>query len=168
VRLRRHLDYPPDIPPDQLGLAALDDLLERGDLEDWAPAARAIMQAPRGELADAVLALCEAHPMYGTSMLWRNWIERLRWRAAALDADALTLVELRHRQGLTQHEVAESMGISQSDVSKVERRADLRLSTLRAYAEAVGVELIVAASPAGSRSSQPGTVVELWPLRVGP
>ena len=33
----RHLDVDPTAPPAELGLAALDDLLERGDLDDWRP-----------------------------------------------------------------------------------------------------------------------------------
>lgn len=37
------------------------------------------------------------------------------------------------------------MGISQSDVSKLERRSDVRLSTLRAYLAAIGATLDVVA-----------------------
>lgn len=74
----RHLDYPPGTPVEALGRAAIDDLLDRGDLRDWAPLARAIARDPRGELADTVLHLCAAHPMYGTSVLWSSWIGRLR------------------------------------------------------------------------------------------
>lgn len=43
--------------------------------------------------------------------------------------------------GLTQVELAERMGISQSDLSKLERRRDIRLSTLRAYAAALGGDI---------------------------
>lgn len=74
----RHLDYPPDTPVEQLGRAAIDDLLDRGDLADWAPLAAAVARDPHGRLADVVLQLCAAHPMYGTSRLWTAWIERLR------------------------------------------------------------------------------------------
>lgn len=74
----RHLDYPPAAGIAELGAAALDDLLDRGDLTDWAPLARAVAADPHGPLADKVLHLCAAHPMYGTSVLWRLWIAQLR------------------------------------------------------------------------------------------
>jgi transcriptional regulator with XRE-family HTH domain len=47
------------------------------------------------------------------------------------------------RAGLTQAAVAQRMGIAQSDVSKLERRADIRLSTLQAHARAIGARLRV-------------------------
>lgn len=136
----KNLDYPPGTPVTELGPAALDALLDRGDLDDWTPLARAIADDPGGATADTVLRLCEAHPMYGTSALWRTWIERRRGRA---DAGGITLAEARVRAGLTQTEVAERLGIGQSDVSKLERRSDVLLSTLRAYARAIGARLRV-------------------------
>ena len=51
------------------------------------------------------------------------------------------LAALRLRRGRTQVEAARRMGISQSDVSKLERRRDLRISTLRDYARAIGGRL---------------------------
>lgn len=145
----RHLDYVGEAPIEDLGPAAIDDLLERGDLASWAPLAAAVRRHPRGRLADSVLGLCAAHPMYGTSALWRSWIERLR--AGDPEAEApLTLAALRRKLGLTQEQVAKRMGIAQSDVSKLERRGDVRLSTLRAYLEAAGARLsLVAKRPDG-------------------
>lgn len=137
----RHLDYPSGTPVTELGPAALDALLDRGDLEAWAPLARAVADDPWGALADTVLHLCKEHPMYGTSALWRSWIERRRGRP---DAVGTTLAEARARAGLSQTQVAERLGIGQSDVSKLERRSDVLLSTLRAYARAIGVRLHVA------------------------
>ncbi len=131
----RHLDLAPDTPVTELGPAALDDLLDRGDLEAWAPLAAAIRADPSGPTTDTVLRLCEAHPMYGTSILWRAWIERLRERRD------MGLAEFRRKRGRTQSDVGERMGISQSDVSKLERRRDMRLQTLRAYLAATGGEL---------------------------
>lgn len=137
----RHLDYSPETTVADLGPAALDTLLERGDLEDWAPLVQAIARDPWGSMSDTVLRLCVAHPMYGTSALWRAWIQRRRHEAPA---PGRTLAEARVEAGLTQREVAERLGISQSDVSKFERRADVRLSTLRAYARAIGARLHLA------------------------
>ena len=136
----RHLDYPSGTPVTGLGPAALDTMLERGDLESWTPLARAIAEDPWGATADVVLGLCEAHPMYGTSPLWRSWIER---RRGFVNLDSTTLAEARERAGLTQAEVARRLGIGQSDVSKLERRPDVLLSTLRAYARAIGAHLHV-------------------------
>jgi hypothetical protein len=65
----RHLDDA-DVPVTELGLAALDDLLDRGNFTTWRPLVRAIAADPLGPLADRVLHLCAAHPMYGTSTLW--------------------------------------------------------------------------------------------------
>lgn len=137
----RHLDYGSETPVVDLGPAAIDALLERGDLEAWTPLLRAIAEDPWGPTADTVLRLCDAHPMYGTSALWRAWIERRRSRPGR---EGTTLAEARTRAGLTQAEVGERLGIGQSDVSKLERRSDVRLSTLRAYARAIGARLHVA------------------------
>jgi DNA-binding XRE family transcriptional regulator len=135
----RHLDSPCSTPVTQLGPAALDDLLERGDLETWAPIARAIRAEPWGHVADTVLRLCDAHSMYGTSSLWRHWITRLRQPSD--QSVGVWLASLRTRAGLSQQQVADRMGISQSDVSKLERRTDMKLSTVRSYVEAIGDHL---------------------------
>ena len=54
---------------------------------------------------------------------------------------AALLGELRRARQLTQKTLAETLGMSQSEVSKVERRTDLYVSTLRRYVEAMGGEL---------------------------
>jgi transcriptional regulator with XRE-family HTH domain len=82
--------------------------------------------------------------MYGTSPLLRSWIERCRTRRGARgldDAETVSLAELRRSLGKTQAEVARAMGISQSDYSKLERRRDVRVSTLRSAAAALGGSL---------------------------
>jgi len=137
----RHLDYQPDAPVTQLGPAAIDALLDQGDLQTWAPLAQAIRSEPHGDLADTVLRICKGHEMYGTSSLWRRWIEHLR--GAGRSEAPWSLSELRRRRGRTQQEISTLMGISQSDVSKLERRSDLRLSTLRSYVQATGGALEV-------------------------
>ncbi|OJH41017.1 MULTISPECIES: helix-turn-helix domain-containing protein [Cystobacter] len=55
----------------------------------------------------------------------------------------LTLAELRRLRGLTQVEAATAAGMDQSELSKAERRADHRLSTLQRYVEALGGKLEV-------------------------
>lgn len=54
------------------------------------------------------------------------------------------LVAARRRAGLTQAEVADRMGVTQSTVSGFETEgADPRLSTLQRYARAVGARVVI-------------------------
>jgi DNA-binding transcriptional regulator YiaG len=75
---------------------------------------------------------------------------------------ALPLQELRHARDLTQATLAESMDCGQDEVSKLERRADMLVSTLRRYVEAMGGSLeIVATFPDGEvRISSLGDLAE--------
>ena len=59
--------------------------------------------------------------------------------------DALALAEIRERRGLTQVDVARVMQTSQASVSKLERREDLYLSTLRDFVTALGGRLELSA-----------------------
>ncbi len=71
-------------------------------------------------------------------------------RAAKLIATEATLQELRKALHHSQEKVGEELGVSQAAVSKIERRTDMYVSTLRAYIEAVGGRLdIVARFPGG-------------------
>lgn len=138
----RHLEYPPGTPVEERPIAAIVDALQRGDLNDWKPIAAAVARDPHGPFAARVLDLVAAYPAYGTSALWRAWIERRRAAAeTTVPAAPVGLARLRRKLGLTQVEVARRIGISQSDLSKLERRKDVRLSTLAAYAEAIGGRL---------------------------
>jgi transcriptional regulator with XRE-family HTH domain len=63
----------------------------------------------------------------------------------------MALDELRAARELTQERLAETLGIKQASVSKIERRADLYVSTLARFIEAMGGELeIRAVFPEGS------------------
>ncbi len=139
--IHRHLDVPADTPVEAMPLAAIHDLLDRGDLDDWRPLLRHIERSPHGPLALAVARLVDAYPMYGTSPLLRAWIERCRNRSDARafdESETRSLASLRRSLGRTQEEVARAMGISQSDYSKLERRRDVRVSTLCSAAGALG------------------------------
>lgn len=59
--------------------------------------------------------------------------------------DALELAELRRRRGVTQVQLAERLGTSQGNVSTLEHRVELYISTLREYVEALGGRLEIAA-----------------------
>jgi DNA-binding XRE family transcriptional regulator len=67
---------------------------------------------------------------------------RLNVELAAYEA---TLAELRRARGVTQMQLAKSLELTQPQVSRVEHRTDVLLSTLRAYVEALGGELFVLA-----------------------
>ncbi|HXS17674.1 MAG TPA: helix-turn-helix transcriptional regulator [Polyangiaceae bacterium] len=56
----------------------------------------------------------------------------------------MSLREVRKELGRTQVQVAKEAGMSQGDLSRLERRTDHLLSTLERYAEALGGRLDVA------------------------
>ena len=63
----------------------------------------------------------------------------------------LSLNQLREARSLTQNSLAELLGIPQGGVSRLERRADMYVSTLRNYIRAMGGELkITAVFPNGA------------------
>lgn len=62
-------------------------------------------------------------------------------RTDDLKADYLALNALRKAAGLTQVKVSEILDMPQSNVSRLEKSADMLLSTLRAYVEATGGKL---------------------------
>jgi DNA-binding XRE family transcriptional regulator len=63
---------------------------------------------------------------------------------------ALALAELREAKDLTQMQLAEKLGIDQGAVSKIERRTDMYLSTLRNVIQAMGGQLeLTARFPTG-------------------
>jgi DNA-binding XRE family transcriptional regulator len=55
--------------------------------------------------------------------------------------DALALAELRRDRDLTQSDVAKVLGVTQVNVSRIERANDLYVSTLSDYVTALGGEL---------------------------
>lgn len=59
--------------------------------------------------------------------------------------EEMTLQELREALHIQQGELGEMLGIKQAAVSRMERRNDLLLSSLRKVVEAMGGELIVTA-----------------------
>jgi DNA-binding XRE family transcriptional regulator len=72
----------------------------------------------------------------------RRKIER---RAATLIAEEMTLQELRRARTLTQIEMAKSLGVAQKQISEIEKRTDMHISTLRRSIEAMGGKLSLVA-----------------------
>lgn len=68
----------------------------------------------------------------------RKEVEKL---ADALIAEEMTLRDLRKARNQTQARVAETLGIDQENVSRIEQRSDLLISTLSGYVEAMGGKL---------------------------
>ncbi len=64
--------------------------------------------------------------------------------------EGMALSELREAMNLTQESLAETLHVKQASISKMERRSDMYLSTLRKIIEAMGGKLeIVAIMPDG-------------------
>jgi transcriptional regulator with XRE-family HTH domain len=71
-------------------------------------------------------------------------------RAQAMMAE-MPLQELRQAKELSQEKLAAELHVNQAAISKLERRTDMYISTLRGYIEAMGGELeIVARFPDGA------------------
>ena len=67
--------------------------------------------------------------------------KKIEEAADALIAEEMTLRDLRKARNQTQARVAERLGINQENVSRLEQRSDLLISTLSGYVEAMGGKL---------------------------
>jgi transcriptional regulator with XRE-family HTH domain len=70
--------------------------------------------------------------------------EAIQAGAEEMIAEELNLAELREKLKRSQREIAEKCGIKQAALSRLERRADMRISTLRKLAKAMGGTLQIA------------------------
>jgi transcriptional regulator with XRE-family HTH domain len=71
--------------------------------------------------------------------------KKIEARAAELIAEEMTLRELRKARKLTQVRIAKALGVTQDSVSRLEKRSDLLLSTLRKTVQAMGGNLSLVA-----------------------
>ena len=83
--------------------------------------------------------------MITSTKLPRKRQQAIKKRAAELIAEEATLRQLREPRERSQVEMAEKLHIKQAAVSKLERRTDMYLSTLRSYIEAMGGQLEIIA-----------------------
>lgn len=66
-------------------------------------------------------------------------------RDVAANELTVTMRELRAFAGRSQMDVADAMGVAQAEVSRLEARADTKLSTIERYVKALGGEVEVVA-----------------------
>lgn len=64
-----------------------------------------------------------------------------RAKIEARAAELATLKDLRQAVAQTQEELAAALGVGQDTISRLEKRSDMLLSTLRRYVEAMGGKL---------------------------
>ena len=67
--------------------------------------------------------------------------KKVEVRSAELMAEEMTLREQRHARKLAQAKMAKTLGVTQDGVSRLEKRSDLLLSTLRKTIEPMGGSL---------------------------
>jgi DNA-binding XRE family transcriptional regulator len=82
------------------------------------------------------------------SELTKRFTPARRARVAAKVAvlrESMTLEELRKARSRSQEEVARTLAVGQPAVAKLEKRADMRVSNLRRYVEALGGTLEITA-----------------------
>jgi len=67
--------------------------------------------------------------------------QKVETRAQELIAEELTLQDIRKAHKLTQEQMATVLNIGQDSISRLEKRSDMMLSTMRGYIEAMGGSL---------------------------
>jgi predicted XRE-type DNA-binding protein len=84
------------------------------------------------------------------SELTKDWsperLARSEARKAELAAELVSLEQLREGLGITQEELANVMDVQQPAISKLVRRPDMKVSTLRDLIAAMGGELHITAT----------------------
>jgi transcriptional regulator with XRE-family HTH domain len=101
---------------------------------------------------------------------WKSLKQKMSPQAQArVDArvratlQSMPLAEIRKAIGLTQQDLAGKLDVAQGSVSKLENAADMYLTTLRKYIEALGGELHLTATFADGRRLEIEHLGELTP-----
>ena len=71
--------------------------------------------------------------------------KKIKARSAELIAEEMSMRELRKARKITQEQMAKTLGVKQEQISRIEKRTDLHISTLRRSIEAMGGELTLMA-----------------------
>lgn len=71
--------------------------------------------------------------------------ERLARSQAKAEAmlTGIVIAELRQERGLTQQQLADTLGVTQQAISKIEAGSDIELSTLRKLMQALGGQVVI-------------------------
>jgi uncharacterized protein YlxW (UPF0749 family) len=72
-------------------------------------------------------------------------LERVNARVAEIQAEEKTLQELRKALAQSQQVIAKRMRVKQAEISKMERRTDMLISTLTGFVQAMGGTLEITA-----------------------
>lgn len=80
--------------------------------------------------------------------------QRIEAETARMAEEVMTLQEVRKALQLTQSTVAEALAMEQESISRIERRADVLLSTMRDYVSALGGTLKISAEFPSGRTIQ--------------
>lgn len=70
---------------------------------------------------------------------------KIEKRASELIREEMTLQQLRRARAMTQVKMAKRLGVAQKQISEVEKRTDMHISTLRRSIEALGGKLSLVA-----------------------
>ncbi len=72
--------------------------------------------------------------------------KKIAARTDELMREEMTMRELRKARNITQARLAKELKVKQEQISRIEKRSDLLISTLRRQVEALGGELTILAS----------------------
>lgn len=67
--------------------------------------------------------------------------EEIKRESEALKTEYNSLQEIRKELELSQQDVADSLGVKQESISKLENRDDIKISTLKEYLGAMGAKM---------------------------
>jgi predicted transcriptional regulator len=85
--------------------------------------------------------------------------KRVQERAAKEIAEYKVLQVLRKQLGFTQSELADIMDLAQNNISEMEARSDMRLSTLKGYIEALGCKMQIVVTKPDSSEVRLGSLI---------
>lgn len=74
----KHRHVIPDFAPNT---ALVEDILDRGTVRDWRQLADEVRRDPNGPYARAVARVVAGVHIYGTTILWKDFLERCQAKA---------------------------------------------------------------------------------------
>lgn len=87
---------------------------------------------------------------HSAKVMPRESVERADRQAKEI-ISFLKLAEARHRMGLRQTDIK---GFSQADISKIENRTDIKLSTLIEYMRSIGLGIKIVGIPSDKKQDE--------------